>query len=94
MFDDEELQALAFGAEVAKVWGDESMSDAADRILDKIAAVLPPHIRPKIALSSTYVPDVHVSPATTQQIGTLRSAIREGKRVEIGYQDANVVSRK
>ena len=88
MFDDEELQALAFGAEVAKAWGDESMSDAADRILDKIAAVLPSHMRPRMALSSAYVPDVHVSPDITQQLGAVRSAIRDGKRVEINYEDA------
>jgi predicted DNA-binding transcriptional regulator YafY len=88
MFDNEELQALAFGVEVAKAWGDESMSDAADRILAKIAAVLPSHLRPGIALSGTYVPDIHVPPATTRQLGTLRKAVNESKRLQIGYQDA------
>lgn len=88
MFDDEELKTLAFGAEVAKAWGDESMSDAADRVLDKIAAVLPSHLRLRIAMSDTYVPDVHVSPVATRQLGTLRKSITAHKRVNLSYQDA------
>ena len=33
MFDEEELQALVFGADVAKSYGDANMAEAADRIL-------------------------------------------------------------
>jgi predicted DNA-binding transcriptional regulator YafY len=88
MFDDEELRTLAFGAEVAKAWGDESMRDAADRVLDKIAAVLPSHLHSHIAMLDTYVPDIHVSPVTTRQLGMLRESINKQKRAKLAYRDA------
>ena len=40
MFDEDELQALVFGADVARSWGDAAIADAADRILAKVDAVL------------------------------------------------------
>ena len=45
MFDQDELQALIFGAQVAKRWGDHEMAAAAERILDKVDAVLPENLR-------------------------------------------------
>jgi predicted DNA-binding transcriptional regulator YafY len=41
MFDEDELQALMFGADVARSYGDPAMAAAADRILAKVDAVLP-----------------------------------------------------
>ena len=41
MFSEEELQALLFGADVAKTWGDPELARAAERILAKVDAVLP-----------------------------------------------------
>ena len=40
MFDEEELQSLVFGAEVAKTWGDADMAQAADRIIAKMPALI------------------------------------------------------
>lgn len=88
MFDDEELQALAFGAEVARSWGDRAMGDAAARILDKIDAVLPARLRPKLALSQLFVPDFHVPERVTELLGQVRLAINQRRRLYLDYRDA------
>lgn len=89
MFDEEELQALAFGAEVARTWGDQAMGEAADRILNKIDAVLPLRLRPKLALSRMFVPDFHVPEFVTELLGQARLAINERRRLFIDYRDVS-----
>ena len=89
MFDEEELQALAFGAEVAQTWGDQKMGEAADRILSKIDAVLPSRLRPKLTLSQMFVPDFHVPEFVTKQLGQVRLAINKRQRLLIDYRDVS-----
>lgn len=89
MFDEDELQALAFGAEVARTWGDQAMGAAAERILDKIDAVLPARLRPKLALSRMYVPDFHVPDAVAEFLGQARIAIGEKRCFLIAYRGAH-----
>ncbi len=88
MFDEQELQALLFGADVAKSWGDVRMADAADRILAKIDAVLPDRLRPQLHSQRLVVPDVRMSESTTQMLGDVRDAINSRMRMFIDYRDA------
>ena len=88
MFDEEELQALVFGADVAKSWGDAQMGQAADRILAKVDAVLPDRLRPQLNSQRLVVPDVRMSEATTRMLGDVREAINNRMRVFIEYRDA------
>jgi predicted DNA-binding transcriptional regulator YafY len=88
-FDEEELQALVFGADVAKSWGDAQMGQAADRILAKIDAVLPDRLRPQLNSQRLVVPDVRMSEATTRMLGDVREAINNRMRVFIEYRDAD-----
>lgn len=88
MFDEDELQALAFGAEVARTWGDSAMGEAAGRILDKIDAVLPARLRPKLALTQMFVPDFHVPDRVTELLGEVRLAINQRRRLYLDYRDA------
>lgn len=88
MFDEEELQALAFGAEVARTWGDRSLGDAADRILNKIDAVLPARLRPKLQMTGMFVADFHVPEAVTERLGQARLAISNRRRLYLEYRDA------
>jgi predicted DNA-binding transcriptional regulator YafY len=89
MFDEEELQALAFGAEVARTWGDRAMGQAAEQILSKIDAVLPTRLRPKLALSHMFVPDFHVPERVTELLGQVRVAITNRRRLYLEYRDAD-----
>ncbi len=87
MFDEQELQALLFGADVAKAWGDVAMGEAADRILAKVDAVLPDRLRPQLNSQRLLVPDVHVSESTTRMLGEVRDAINQRMRVFVEYRD-------
>jgi len=88
MFDEQELQSLVFGAEVAKAWGDVRMAEAADRILAKVDAVLPDRLRPQLHSQRLVVPDVRMSETTTQMLGDVRDAINNRMRVFLEYRDA------
>ena len=87
MFDEQELQALLFGADVAKSWGDAGMAQAADRILAKVDAVLPDRLRPQLHSQRLVVPDVRMSESTTQMLGDARDAINSHMRMFLEYQD-------
>ena len=88
MFDEDELQALLFGADVAKSWGDPGMAQAADRILAKVEAVLPEKLRPKLESSRLMVPDVRLPTAVGEKLGDVRGAINDRVRLFIDYRDA------
>ena len=88
MFDEQELQALVFGADVAKSWGDKEMAHAADRILAKVDAVLPERLRPQLTSQRLVVPDVRMSESTTRMLGGVRDAINRRTRVYLEYRDA------
>jgi predicted DNA-binding transcriptional regulator YafY len=89
MFDQNELQALIFGAQVAKRWGDREMADAAERILDKVDAVLPENLRPTLTAKTLIVPEMasFQSEATTQSLGEVRDAINDRRRLYLSYHD-------
>ncbi|MEM1230244.1 MAG: YafY family protein [Pseudomonadota bacterium] len=88
MFDQEELQALLFGAEVAKAWGDPHLAAAADRILDKVDAVLPDKLRPELLSKQMLVPGFKMDEQTSQMLGQVRTAINQRVRVFLEYTDA------
>ncbi|MEQ8692986.1 MAG: YafY family protein [Pseudomonadales bacterium] len=90
MFDQDEIQALIFGAQVAKRWGDTHMAEAAERILDKVDAVLPENLRPALASRTLVVPEMasYQTPATTEKLGAVRDAINERRRLYLSYSDA------
>lgn len=91
MFDQDELQALIFGAQVAKRWGDTEMAAAAERILDKVDAVLPDSLRPELKSQALVVPEMASvqSPETTATLGTVRDAVNEHRRLYLSYTDAS-----
>lgn len=91
MFDQNELQALIFGAQVAKRWGDHEMAAAAERILDKVDAVLPENLRPELTSQTLVVPEMagYQSEQTTATLGAVRDAINERRRLYLTYSDAD-----
>ena len=91
MFDQDELQALIFGAQVAKRWGDHEMAQAAERILDKVDAVLPESLRGELSSQTLVVPEMasFQSEQTTQRLGEVRDAINDRRRLYLSYSDVN-----
>jgi predicted DNA-binding transcriptional regulator YafY len=89
MFNEEELQALVFGADVAKSWGDAEMGRAADSILAKIDAVLPERLRPALETHRLVVPDTKMSERTSLVLGDARDGINRRVRIFLDYQDVS-----
>lgn len=86
MFDETELQALLFGADVAKAWGDGEMAAAADRILAKVDAVLPERLRPSLTSKRLVVPDMRGEGAASATLGVVRGAINARTRLFVDYR--------
>lgn len=92
MFTEEELQALVFGADVARTWGDEQMAASAESILAKIDAVLPERLRPALNSHRVVVPDMVLPERLTERLGEVRAAINRGMRLFLDYRDADDAS--
>ncbi|MGE0625877.1 MAG: helix-turn-helix transcriptional regulator [Pseudomonadales bacterium] len=89
MFNEEELQALVFGADVARAWGDAEMARAADSILAKVDAVLPERLRPALDTHRLVVPDTSMSEAATALLGEVRDGINRRVRLFLDYRDVS-----
>jgi predicted DNA-binding transcriptional regulator YafY len=89
MFNEEELQALVFGADVARSWGDAEMAKAADSILAKVDAVLPERLRPALDSHRLVVPDTNMNEQTTEMLGEVRDGINRRVRIFLDYSDAS-----
>ena len=89
MFNEEELQALVFGADVARSWGDAEMAKAADSILAKVDAVLPEKLRPALDSHRLVVPDTNMNERTTELLGEVRDGINRRARLFLDYRDAS-----
>ena len=89
MFSEDEIEALALGTRwVADRVADERLSAAARTPLAKIAAVLPADLRDTIDATALLVGPA--APPTAGEIGLadIRQAIRDERKIEIAYMDA------
>ncbi len=86
MFSEEELQALALGAQWVRRQTDEGLAFAAHDALSKIGSVLPAELR--YVLNDN---DFYVGPASAQartvDLRLLRQAMREQRKLLIAYRD-------
>lgn len=66
------------------------MASAANRILNKIDAVLPERMRPELNSQTLVVPEMasYQSEQTTVQLGAVRDAINDRRRLFMNYNDA------
>ena len=77
MFDREELAALALGAAWVSGYADEDLRAAADRVLNKIDAVLPQRLRPGLKAEGIEVLAFSHDPATRQALTAARRALAD-----------------
>jgi predicted DNA-binding transcriptional regulator YafY len=87
MFDEEELEALLFGVDVARTYGDARLAASAETILAKVEAVLPERLRPSPDSKRLFVPDLQARPEVAEMLGVVRTAINEKARLFLDYQD-------
>lgn len=89
MFTVEEVEAIVLGARLARDRGDAGLARAADDVLAKVSAVLPPPLAAVLERSALLVPSRTADQAAFgPHIAALRRAVRERTRLRIGYADA------
>lgn len=93
MFTVEELEAVSLGARLARerglAGGDASLARAAEDVLAKVAAMLPPLLAAVLDRSALLVParageETLLGP----HLASLRQAVRDRARLRLGYGDA------
>ena len=87
MFDEEELEALLFGVDVARTYGDARLATAAEGILAKVEAVIPERLRPNLSGRKLFVPEFQANPEVSAVLGVVRGAINDQVRLFLDYQD-------
>ena len=85
MFDEEEITSLLLGVRMTKAWADKDLANAADRVLEKISAVLPDHMHSALAQEEILVPDFNNRERTPFLRG-LREAINNHQTIMMCYQ--------
>lgn len=87
MFTTEEVDAIVVGAQMLKRIRDPKLQQAAESVLAKVAIVLPEMQRRHLATPTVYVANASPGPAPGVDLSEVRSAIRETRKMRIGYTD-------
>ena len=86
IFDVEELDALALGAQMVRSWGDREIAKSAKRAIDKITAVLPERLRAEILQTALFSPPSQAKVPIKVDFSALRRAIRTHNKVAFRYE--------
>jgi predicted DNA-binding transcriptional regulator YafY len=88
MFDREEIEAMVLGARVVEAWGDGELAAAATQAIAKIEAALPRNRVHLVDETRLYVPQYGERRADRLPLTRLRIAIRDRRKVRLGYADS------
>lgn len=86
MFSEEEIEAIVLGSRWVAERGDSRLAGAATDALAKIAAVLPADLRDQLEASALFVVSGEAA-AGDAELGAIRKAIREERKLAIAYRD-------
>jgi predicted DNA-binding transcriptional regulator YafY len=89
MFTTEEADAVAIGVRLLRRLRDPKLQAAADSVLGKLAAVVPERLQAQLVAAPVYVSDGSAPEVNGVDLGELRAAIRDGRKMAIAYQDEN-----
>lgn len=87
MFTTEEVEAIVLGARMIPRLRDAKLQRAAESVLDKVTVVLPEQLRAELASPRFYVSGGSARPAKGIDLGALRGAIRDNRKMRIAYVD-------
>ncbi len=87
MFEREEIEAMVLGARVVEAWGDGELASAAASASAKMEAALPRGRAHLVEETRLYVPQYGERRADRLPLHRLRRAIRERRKVCLGYAD-------
>ena len=77
MFDREEIAALVLGARMVQAWGGNQLTEAANRALRKIEAVLPSDLRERVDEVLLYAPGFRSTPEIRSRLDSLHTAAQD-----------------
>lgn len=86
MFSEEEIEALTLGTRWVATRTDHELARAAQSLLAKVSAVLPPDLAPKIENTGLTIPFAPVESGAVD-LSIIRKAIRDEHILEIAYAD-------
>ena len=89
VFDIDELDALALGAQMVGSWGDRDIARAAKRAIDKIVAVLPQTLRSEVLQTALFSPPSQAKEPIRIDFSALRRAIRSRNKASFHYKALN-----
>lgn len=92
MFTEGELEALLLGARWVAERTDPSLGKSAHDALERIHAVLPADLRSMFQHTALFVAPAAPSEGTQLDLGDMREAIRERRRLRLEYRDAKDVA--
>jgi predicted DNA-binding transcriptional regulator YafY len=88
MFTEDEAEAIAVGVRMLARTGDAGLQKAAERVLSKVAQVVPDPLREYLGAAPVYVSDRGApAPALRALPATVRQAIRDARKLRIAYRD-------
>lgn len=88
MLTADELEAAMLGATWVSQRGDASLARGARSLIEKIAQVVPPSLRPLLLDASLRPAPLRAGLVDGVDIGPIRRAIRDRRKLEIRYADA------
>lgn len=89
MFTLEEAKALALGVRMVRAWGDEALQQSAQRVLDKVSAVVSPDAQAGLNDPTLAVPDFHVPKQVRETLALVRDGINSHRKVRFHYTRAD-----
>jgi len=89
MFNEEEIEALLLGARMVRAWTDKGLAKAAHQALQKIEHVIPEKLKPLLERNEMIVPDFPMEGQASEQLQTVRQAIRKQHKIILNYTRAD-----
>jgi predicted DNA-binding transcriptional regulator YafY len=86
MFDREEIAALVLGARMVEAWGGTQLTEAANRALRKIEAVLPTELREKVDDVLLYAPGLRAPAQLRSKLDALHAAAQQRRVLLVSYR--------
>ena len=85
MFDRDEIQALVLGARIVRQFGDPALARAGDRILGKVAAIVPADLAPLAAETRLFVPSTLGAGRSAEALALAREALMARRKLALSY---------
>ena len=87
MFTADEIDAIAVALRMLDRTGDHALQAAAQNVLSKVTVALPDALRAHLAAPQVFVSDYGAPAPPAADLGAIRAAIRDERKLHIGYRD-------